>query len=414
MMVLMLLLVVSSETLAAKKKPKKRGGIDKGVQTEPIPLVHLQIQSLLAAEEAFDQIVDSIASGATSSSAPAATSSSSSSSSASSCDASISVPADPALSSSSSGVASASASSSCDACAPVAPDKTDVDQEQKAADMKRQKQKKQGMTAAADSHRRVASNWHELDRLRFTEDQHHWHLQADVEDNWWLAAAQVRPVQVMTVSAPCQPWSRAGSGGGLATADGAAMLRAADICGFLETPLVAIEQVEGFLHHKDYQEVLDGWCKAGYRVIWQETLDLLEVLPVSRKRHLILFAHHSLVCANIRSAPWVPFGVLLDLPQDILRQCLLDESQWEKYMDPWYLPPHSGSGRPPNPFEYRVKTSASRVGCLVAQYGSQHLLPETTLSSKGLHGQLLQHQGVVRFFSPAEVSLLQGRSGPLP
>ena len=154
-------------------------------------------------------------------------------------------------------------------------------------------------------------------------------------------------------------------------------------CGFLESPLVALEQVEGFLHHPDGQVVLDCWCKAGYRIVWQETLDLVEVLPVSQKRPLILFAHESTVCDLIRFFSWVPFkfpdlgraGVLLDLPQDVLRQCLLDDAQWQMYMDPWYLPPQVGSGSRVSPFEYRVKHSASRVGCMVAQYGSQHLLP---------------------------------------
>ena len=277
------------------------------------------------------------------------------------------------------------------------------------------------MTAAANPHRKVAANWHELDHLRFTGNASPWHLQADVEDDWWLAAAQTRQVHLMTVSAPCQPWSRAGSGAGLASSDGAAILRAADTCGFLETPLVALEQVEGFIHHKDGQVVLDGWRKAGYRVVWQETFDLAAILPVSRKRHLLLLAHENFECEAIRPSPWVPLsvpdlgraGVLLDLPQDVLRQCLLDDTLWQKYMDPWYLPPHTGAGRPLTPLEYRVKTSASRVGCLVAQYGSQHQLPETALSTKGLHGQLLQHQGIVRFFSPAEVSLLQGAVWPI-
>ena len=273
-----------------------------------------------------------------------------------------------------------------------------------------------GMTAAACPNHKVARNWYELDHLRFSKDENHWHIQADIEDDWWLAAAQTRPVHVFTVSAPCQPWSRSGSGAGLASSDGAAMLRAADVCGFLETPLVALEQVEGFLHHKDGQAVLDGWRQAGYRVVWQETLDLADVLPVSRKRLLVLLAHEGFACDKVRKSPWVPFsfsdlgraGVLLDLPQDVLRQCLLDEELWQKYMDPWYVPQHAGASRQPTPFEYRVKTAASRANCIVAQYGSQHLLPESALTAKGIHGQLLQHDGVVRFFFACEGQFASG------
>ena len=254
------------------------------------------------------------------------------------------------------------------------------------------------MTVAADPGRQVATNWREVDDVRFTQDTGHWHIQGDVEDDWWLVVAQTRPVQVITVSAPCQPWSRAGSGAGLASSDGAAMLRAADVCGFLETPLVALEQVEGFVHHHDGQKVLDGWRQAGYRIIWRETLDLAQVLPVSRKRHLLLLAHESFACDKTRPSPWVPFtlpdlgraGVLLDLSQDILRQCLLHDEQAEVH----------GPVVPPPKVERDAKGSSSRVGCFVAQYGSQHLLPESALSTKGLHGHLLQHKGVIRFFSP--------------
>ena len=62
-MAVVLVLALLSEAVAAKKK-KNRRTIDVGIQTEPVRL-QLQIESLLAAEQAFDETVGSIASSAT-------------------------------------------------------------------------------------------------------------------------------------------------------------------------------------------------------------------------------------------------------------------------------------------------------------------------------------------------------------
>ncbi|CAE7736117.1 unnamed protein product, partial [Symbiodinium sp. CCMP2456] len=108
------------------------------------------------------------------------------------------------------------------------------------------------------------------------------HVCANVQSDWWLRIFAIRPVHIAAISPPCQPWSAAGSGAGLASDDGLLMLRAADILGAVQVPVVVLEQVAGFLRHPHADTVLSAFSIVGYSIVWQATIDLLDVLPCSR------------------------------------------------------------------------------------------------------------------------------------
>ena len=61
-------------------------------------------------------------------------------------------------------------------------------------------------------------------------------LQTDVREPWWQAAFLGTDVQVAFLSAPCQPWSSAGRGAGLSSADGRLLLDMASILGEVRHP----------------------------------------------------------------------------------------------------------------------------------------------------------------------------------
>ena len=254
----------------------------------------------------------------------------------------------------------------------------------------------------------------QLERVQ-TEDVQALTLQANVEDNWWLRAFTVRPVRIAVISAPCQPWSRAAHAAGLTCPEGRLLLRAADICGAAAVPIVVIEQVEGFANHEHFPQVMRAWRLSGYEVQWQQTLDAQHVLPAARKRHLVILKHYA--CPGGLPLPVVDWTshrpptlrtaqAVLDLPPAVEHALVPSAQVLDMYLDPFYLPQGAAQGHQVlAPFRYRVKTLDSTLGCILAQYGSQHLLPLDLLARKGLLGFFLQTDEHIRFFSGAEIAV---------
>ena len=249
------------------------------------------------------------------------------------------------------------------------------------------------------------------------------HVCANIQSDWWLRIFAIRPVHITAISPPCQPWSEAGQGAGLASDDGQLMLRAIDVLGAIQVPVVVLEQVGGFLRHPHAKAVFEAWALVGYEILWQATVDLLDVLPSSRPRTLIVFRHkscrgppaltgHHWACTkrhNLATAQ-----VLFDLPDSLLQPLILSEELVSTYMDPWFMPPSRvGQVSQSRVEAFRIRTAATTAGCFMAQYQFQHELPQNQLSSRGLLGFLLRHQGVLRFFSGAEVAALHGAVRPM-
>ncbi|CAE7020860.1 unnamed protein product [Symbiodinium sp. KB8] len=249
------------------------------------------------------------------------------------------------------------------------------------------------------------------------------HMSADIMWNWWLRGFLHMPVQLVAASPPCQPWSSAGYESGLDSLDGMLMLRLIDAVSAAGIPVVVLEQVAGFLKHPHYPVVMKAWARANYEVKWQETLNLLDVLPCQRVRHICVFARQgALPEVALTPVSWtmqrrVTLGhahAVFDLPGPLLRAAIPDEATLAKYLDPWYVPPSTRAGaRQQTPAQYRVKTVDGHASTFLAMYQAQHTLPENMISSRGILGCLLQHQGCLRFFAGAEIASLHGAVQPV-
>ena len=105
---------------------------------------------------------------------------------------------------------------------------------------------------------------------------------AKVQDRWWQRIWTLRPPHVATLSPPCQPWSTAGRLGGLHTEDGRLPLVTAKILEVVKVPVICMEEVQGFLQHSDFPEVMKAFVTAGYKKVWGRVLQLSEVAPTHR------------------------------------------------------------------------------------------------------------------------------------
>ena len=237
---------------------------------------------------------------------------------------------------------------------------------------------------------------------------------ADINSSWWMRIFQQRPVNVWTVSAPCQPWSVAGREGGLSQEQGRIMLRLIDMAMIFQPRIVLFEQVAGFASHKDYPYILQAWKTAGYAVRWRATLELADIMPCNRNRHLMELILNSPNQAEVpldrtwtcrRESSLNQVQGVFDLPWDHPSVQIPPAPVLQKYLSPDYMP-KPRAAFPGTAAYSRVRDGTQTAGCFLAQYGSAHLLPHDLLTSKGLFGNLLSQGSLTRFFSPSEVASL--------
>ena len=122
----------------------------------------------------------------------------------------------------------------------------------------------------------------------FRNCTHDFFIVGDAESCSWLPEVGLWRPDVVCISSPCPPWSCAGLGHGLHSADGRLMLRAIAICRLLQPSFICAEQVFSFASHEHMQFVMAVLSWAGYAVVWAKVADLADQGPVARSRWLCL------------------------------------------------------------------------------------------------------------------------------
>ena len=90
-------------------------------------------------------------------------------------------------------------------------------------------------------------------------------IHGDVFDDNWLQAAACWNVEVITISAPCPPWSGAAGQMGLHSAEGQLFMRAIGVCKILRPKIILIEQVAAFHSHPHRVWIEKALWFAGYQ-----------------------------------------------------------------------------------------------------------------------------------------------------
>ena len=244
-------------------------------------------------------------------------------------------------------------------------------------------------------------------------------VQANMEHDWWHQIWGIAPPQILVVSPPCQPWSDAGSQGGLENPDGRLLLLLASILRVVRVPIVCLEEVVGFAKHKDFQSVMLAWQEAGYRRVYESSLPLAEVSPTRRNRRLFIFVHSAVSqedTAKFCQTLWQPVrrpslggmrALFQDLPEGLRAASELSPDLLSVYLDPWFLPPGCGSSAEAAR-RYRLCMPAQQARCFMACYHKQHTLPPRMLERGGILCSLAQLGSETRFFSAPEIASCHG------
>ena len=271
---------------------------------------------------------------------------------------------------------------------------------------------------AGDATLSIVETLQEVDFCRHPDDS--LLIMDDFSSEWWRPIIARRPVDIMCISPPCQPWSRAARQAGLNSADGRLILQAVDYLKATGVKIAIFEEVEQFPRHKHFGIYFAAIEAAGFRCAWRGSLQLAEVAPSFRARYFLIWIHGSAgphdvqIVATAWQAVKKPTLRNMDalftvLPTPLLQPCQLSAEVLSMYLDPMFLPVGRLGCRPStSAYSQRVLTADQQVGCIMAQYHAQHELPHDLLCEKGILGQLVEVHSTVRFLAAPEIASIHG------
>eukprot|EP00438_Fugacium_kawagutii_P035854 Skav205422 [mRNA] locus=scaffold582:272322:276983:- [translate_table: standard] len=249
-------------------------------------------------------------------------------------------------------------------------------------------------------------------------------IHAHIQSCEWWEAVRSWGVDIMSISAPCPPWSNASTKAGLGCAEGLLLPHCLLLLRIFRPRVVVIEQVKGFGSHSHKQQVLDCLKHVGYSLRWCRVLDASQFGGSTRSRWLglatrihdtgISFEHMQMWPAVSQLTPQGLGAILshdmLDMHQlqitEDMKQCGSAFSMlpaFEKSKMRWATPSQIWASRC-NPPTVLAKTFMSR-------YGQQHQLEVRMLEDKGYLGHFLaviDHEGrcVQRLHHPLEIMMI--------
>eukprot|EP00438_Fugacium_kawagutii_P026379 Skav206100 [mRNA] locus=scaffold2150:373946:378610:- [translate_table: standard] len=248
-------------------------------------------------------------------------------------------------------------------------------------------------------------------------------MHGELESLCWLSSLAEWDVHVMTVSAPCPPWSNASYGPGVSNQQGQLLPTAFLLCRFLRPRIVLIEQVNGFNNHRDRD-----WCLAclkhvGYRLEWKRVVNTSDFGGTVRYRWLGVAVKANDCHIRIqRFQMWPVVSQLSPLTLDALfdevgpdqqslsltpeaLKCATDVSMLPRFMKKRPL-----SKREEDVLYSRCTAPDETTATFMSMYFSQHELDEGYLKEKGYLGHFLvkreDGQKKVRYFHPFEGMLI--------
>ena len=234
----------------------------------------------------------------------------------------------------------------------------------------------------------------------------------DVVQHDWISALEATPTDFAFASPPCQCWSSAGWATGLLHKFGPVVLHSVMKLAYIRPHVIGLENVQGLRRHDHWPALLSLFEYVGFDLIWENEVNLLDVLPQKRTRYLAIFRdRYRRGATRPQFADWfanapVSLGQAdVVLPSEIARTlgCDISPEVLSKYQDPRFI-------RGGNVMS-RIKQFRDVFGCIMASYRHSHELPDALLLEKGLHGDLFLQDGTRRFLTHVEMILLQGGTG---
>eukprot|EP00435_Cladocopium_sp_Y103_P006658 s4409_g2.t1 len=243
-------------------------------------------------------------------------------------------------------------------------------------------------------------------------------LHADAEDDSWLPMIARWGVDLMTISAPCPPWSGAGQQAGLNSDVGCLLPAMLLRCRQLRPRMILLEQVHAFATHAHKQICLDILKHVGYKLVWQRIVDSADFGGVSRLRWLALAIHRHASETDYKEFLMWPkidqmfpdmlksvfHAGLPDAEQLEIKQIMISCAKGTTLLPPMFAKHKKCSGN--ELLELRTSTGQQVLPTVMSMYGQQHLLNRETLEQKGYYGHFFKDStGKLRLLHPVELQM---------
>ena len=239
----------------------------------------------------------------------------------------------------------------------------------------------------------------------------------DIDDDAWVPAICEWGVHVMSISAPCPPWSGASKGSGLDSDQGSLLPSAILRCRHIRPLVVVLEQVNAFATHRHKNLCMDVLKHVGYQVVAQKVIDSAKFGGVTRIRWLAIAIHRH--AEQIRTADfqmWPDIGQFNMEMLDAVFNKMPPEGAELKLTplmlacakDTTFLPPmlkklKNASGD--EVLKARTFKAEEVQPTVMSLYGQQHTLCRTTLEQRGYYGNFLEQDSELRLLHPAEIQM---------
>ena len=247
----------------------------------------------------------------------------------------------------------------------------------------------------------------------------------DITDHRWLHLFSDEQFDIAVMSPPCPPWSKATSCPGLDRHEGRLTLHGWGLMNLLRPKTVCMEMVGSMKTHEHWPIIRMMIQWAGYSIRYATVLGLSEFTPQHRDRLLIVA---TLDCQDFhphRCVPWPTtqrhtlesFLNIMQLEEPWKTQSTIDPITLKMYLDPEFLPKNRNERQPLKKSKtdmemYRIRHTDGIFGCIMANYGYAHLLPDQSLRTFGLYGTILAEASGLRFLSIPEIAIAHGALAP--
>lgn len=242
-----------------------------------------------------------------------------------------------------------------------------------------------------------------------------------IQDLSWQKQISKLPLQIWSISAPCQSWSLAGYQRGFMQPNGMNLADSISQIRIFRPKAVAIEQVAGFPQHEHFPLACKLMTWAGYTLFHAGVFDHTTLTPAKRARWLGIFIRSDLECDIVEKMEWpvilpaVPknFDVQLHLEHQERIQFEPSYQVAERYFDPLLMPGKLKNWTKSEILDARVPTCDMKVPTFMHAYGAQHELAPYLLGTNGLFGHFVRQGPAFRFWTPCECMMIHGHDQPV-
>ena len=248
-------------------------------------------------------------------------------------------------------------------------------------------------------------------------------LCGDVNDFSIIEACRAQANHLVTMSPPCQSWSKGGLKAGLHDDNGKAFLDALELSFSFQATVIAAECSDEIVGHPHFRVIKSFAHFLGFRLVWDQVTPYNPLVSHARTRWLGVWVRADLAGQSfpfhlklpmIPRSHWTDQAYQFRLPSMWTSQLHLSPSECSIYDSIDFLPPakrarfEKCSNLNKEIIRSRIPGGSEILPTLCASYTRQHNLAKHHLAQKGIFACIQEKASGFSFFDPAMFCSLFG------